>query len=339
MGLQIAILYNHDHGLVAGENQDALATLSVIEAARAVAEACRKNAWDPILYPAPNNPEEFIQALYQSRANLVFNLVEALAGETRLEAAVAWLYELVRIPYTGSPPLTISLCLNKSLAKAVLRDAGLPVPAGYLIHRSDEPIVGLCFPLIVKPAYEDASHGIAVESVVYDEAAARARAQYIISRYQQPALIEEFIEGREFNISILAEGDKAHVLPAGEIDFSDFPEGKPRLVTYAAKWIDESLECKGTKPIPAQLEPTLSEQITRIALAAYRTLGLRDYGRVDLRLHPRNGPVILEVNSNPDISPDAGLARAAARAGMNYDQLIGYIVQLALSRQSNWKAD
>jgi D-alanine-D-alanine ligase len=188
---------------------------------------------------------------------------------------------------------------------------------------------------MVKPVHEDASHGISLESVCPDAAAARARARYVIERYRQPALVEEFVDGREFNISVLGEGVGARTLELMEIDYSDFPAGAPHLITYNAKWEEESAECTGSKPVPARdLDPELAARIRSAALGAYRAIGLRDYGRVDIRLHPEAGPLVLDVNSNPDISPGAGLARAAARSGLPYVELVGGVVEAAAARAS-----
>jgi D-alanine-D-alanine ligase len=333
MSHRILILYNRDEGLAHGEAADALAATAVLEAVRGVEDACHENGWRPEVLAAPEDPRALLEVIDRQRADCIFNLVEALGGEVRFEAAVAWMFELAGIPYTGSPPLALSVALQKPLTRAVLRGADLPVPAGCLLARGDEPIAALRPPFIVKPSREDASHGISLESVVEDVDAARRRARYVIERYRQPALIEEFIEGREFNVSILGEGEDAFALPLGEIDFSDFPGDKPRLVTYTAKWVESSPECLGTKPIPArELDAETATRLAGVAVAAYRAIGLRDYGRIDLRLHPREGPYILDVNSNPDISPGAGLARAALRSGMTYAQLIAHVVQGAHAR-------
>jgi D-alanine-D-alanine ligase len=333
MSLRVLILYNDDLELAHGEPHDGLAAAAVLEEVRAVADACRESGWEPVALAAPREPQRLLEVIEQAHADAIFNLVEALAGEVRLEAAVAWVYELARVPYTGSPPAALSLALQKHLTNAALRGLELPVPRGRVLERGDEPLEDLCPPLIVKPTREDASHGISLDSVATGHEAARARARYVIERYRQPALVEEFVEGREFNVSLLGEGQGARVLPLAEIDYTGFPAGQPRLVTYAAKWVEESQECRGTNPVaPTDLAPELADAIARIALAAYRAIGLRDYGRIDIRLHPERGPLILDVNSNPDISPTAGLARAALRGGMTYARLVAQVVEWALAR-------
>jgi D-alanine-D-alanine ligase len=332
---RILILYNDDAGLAHGEALDEVATRAVIEQVRDVEAACRAAGHEVQRAAAPARPRELLGLLEETRPELVFNLVESLRGEARLEAAVAWLFELEGLSYTGSPAPALSLALDKPLTNGLLRGQGLPVPRGQVLRRGDEPLAQLSPPLIVKPTREDASHGITLESVVADAAAARARARYILERYGQPALVEEFAEGRELNVSVLGEGESARSLLLAEIDYSGFPAGKPHLITYAAKWEEQSAECLGSNPMPARdLAPELAARISELAVGAYRAVGLRDYGRVDLRLHPERGPLILDVNANPDLSEKAGLARAARWSGLRYDQLIEQIVQAALRRRA-----
>jgi D-alanine-D-alanine ligase len=333
MSRRIAVLYDPRAGLLPGEPEDALAADEVHQVSQDVAAACRSCGWDAWLVEVPSQPTALLQGLERDRPDLVFNLVEGLGGQSRLEAAVPILLELAHHPYTGSPPLALVLGLEKPLVRDLLRGRGLPVPPGQLLARGDEPLDGLAFPCIVKPAHEDASHGISTDSVVADAAAARRRAAWVRERYEQAALVEEFVDGREFNVSILGEGAAATALPLAEIDFAGFPLGRPRLVTYAAKWQPSSPEYTGSASVPAEgLESGVRERLIAVSLEAYRALGLRDYGRVDLRLHAQRGPMLLEVNPNPDLSPDAGLARAAARAGLSYAELIGRIVEGALAR-------
>lgn len=336
--LRIGVLFNDDDNLEHGDPTDALAVQAVRECARAAAAACRENGWDAVEIPAPRDPLELIARLRDERVDVVFNLVEAVDGDASLEPAVASLLELAGIPYTGSPPRAMTLALEKPITRAVLAALGVPVPAGVTLVRGDESLAGLRYPVIVKPAASDASHGISLESVVDDEAAARARAAFIRATYGQAAVVEEFIEGRELNVSILGEGEGAEPLPLFEIDFDeDYPTGKPRVVTYVSKWGPEDHpEYQGSWSVPVKdLSPAMAEQVRATALAAFRAIGLRDYGRVDLRLHPERGPFVVDVNPNPDISPCAGLNHAADEGGLTHAQLIGRVVQSALERRKH----
>lgn len=354
--MKIAVLYNDDATLAHGQAKDALAVQGVAEEAEAVAQACRELGHEPTPVRTEGSPAALLAALERTRPDLVFNLCESIAGQARLEAAVAWLLEWSGLPYTGSGPVAMTLALEKPLAKAVLSAHGVPVARGCVLVRGDEPVADtaqpggqstgqptgspLRPPLIVKPSREDASHGIGTDSVVQTEAAARERARWVIEHYHQPALVEEFAGGREFNVALLGEGEQAQVLPLGEIDFTAFPKDRPPLVSYDAKWVPDSVEYKATPSVAAKsMSPALEVAVHTTALAAYRALGLRDYGRVDMRLRPDTSGdetaaslVVLEVNPNPDISPDAGLARAAGRAHLTYAELIGRVLEAARGR-------
>jgi D-alanine-D-alanine ligase len=330
--MRVIIFYNLEQELHGGEITDSLAIAAVQGAATAVERACIECGWEVKRCCAPEDPVAFLSLLGSLQPNMIFNLVESLKGDSRLETGAIWLYELAGLPYTGSPPRATMLALEKPVTRALLSMHGVPIPAGQLFESGDEPINGLRPPWIVKPAREDASHGITLKSVVQDESSLRERIRYIYECYHQEALVEEFIAGREFNVSILGEGSNAVALSLAEIDFTHFPPG-PRLITYNAKWMYDSPEYTGSVPIAAtNLSDELRMRITTVALDAYRVIGLRDYGRIDLRLHPEAGPLVMDVNANPDISPDAGLARAAARSGIDYVSLIRRIVTHALER-------
>lgn len=335
--MRVAVLYNLDENLERGDPTDALAVQAVRGCAQAVAAACRENGWEAVLVAAPRDPAALVQRLREEGAEVVFNLVEAVDGDARLEAAVGWLLQLAGLPFTGAPPRAMTLALEKPLARAVLAAGGVPVPAGVVLTGDDDdaPLEGLRYPVIVKPAASDASHGISLESVVHSPDAARARARWLRATYDQAAVVEEFIEGRELNVSILGEGPGATPLPLFEIDFDeDYPPDAPRMVTYISKWgPEEHPEYKGSWSVPVtDLPPAQAERVREVALAAYRALGLRDYGRVDLRLHAQRGPFVVDVNPNPDLSPCAGLNLAADEAGLTHARLVGRIVQAALER-------
>ena len=317
--LTVAILFNDDHTLVAGEERDRLAVEGVDAVAATVADAVREAGWSEWRMAVGRDLHAVADRLRDQRPHVVFNLVESVGGRPRMEAAMAWVLEWLELPYTGSPPEAMSAGLDKAHAKALLAAAGIPVPGGG-------------FPAIVKPRWQDASHGIGAESVVADPAAAAARVAYVRARYLQDAVVEEFIEGREFNLSLLGPADSASLLPPSEIDFSQFTPGRPRVVGFEAKWSEDSADFRGTTPFFPTLEPAVLDTLQAVATGAYAAIGLRDYGRVDVRLHPRRGPFVVDVNPNPDLSTDAGLARAAGRAGFTYAQLVCDIVRRALAR-------
>lgn len=274
-----------------------------------------------------------ISHIEESNPDVIFNLCESLYGESRYEMYAAGLFELLKIPYTGSPPLALGLALNKRKSKQVLRSAGLAVPSSVLaISGQSFSLSDLESPYIIKPIREDASTGISSKSVVKTKEEVEERVKFIHENYKQPALIEEFIPGREINISIMGSAEP-RVLAIGEIDFSKMPKGEPNIVSYQAKWNPESPLFGGTEPVyPAKLEEELKTKMERAAVKAYLEIGCRDYARIDMRLRDDGKFYILEVNANPDISPDSGFDRAAKVAGMNYSQWICEIVQNALQR-------
>jgi D-alanine-D-alanine ligase len=336
--LRIGIWRSADTGLAHGEAHDALAVQAVGDEARAIDDACRANGWTPVAVAADADPSLTLAALSEARCDVVFQLCESIAGEARFEAAAAWMLEWARIPYTGSGPVAITIALQKPLARAVLAARGVPVPNGFDLESATGPIpmpIDAGSRWIVKPSREDASHGISLASVVTAERAIRERAAWVLATYRQPALVEEFVDGREINVSILGRGKDAHVLPLAEIDWTGFPAGAPRIVTFTAKWDPSSSEYKGSMPGPIRdLAPELEALVRARARAAYDAVGLEGYGRIDLRVHPTRGPLVIDVNPNPDISPDAGLAKAAARGGIAYEELIARIVRSATERSA-----
>lgn len=338
--MRVGIFESADTGLAHGAAHDALAVTAVGDASHAIRAAVRRLGWTPVDVRASTDPRATLASLDAAAADVVFQLAESIGGEARYEAAAAWLLEWARIPYTGSGPVAITLALEKPRTRAVLAAALVPTPIGFVARSAGEALPPVfaahrsVLAWIVKPSREDASHGIEIASVVRSERELRERIDYVIATYRQPALVEEFVDGREFNVSLLAREDGGvDVLPIAEIDYSGFPAGAPRLVTFKAKWDAASPEYKGSMPKPAEDVPqAIAAALRERALAAWEAIGLAGYGRIDLRLHPERGPLVLDVNPNPDISPDAGLALAARRGGIEYEQLIVRIVRDALRR-------
>ena len=264
----------------------------------------------------------------------VFNLCESIDGIASLEPLLPMLLERAGFAYTGSPPLTLGLAVHKHRAKDVLRGAGVPTPEAALLTTPDVSRVSLQFPLIVKPAREDASVGISLQSVVHDRAALERQVTYVLGHYRQPALVERYIEGREIYVSMLGRPEGgAQILPLYEIDFSEMPAGAPRIVSFDGKWVESSPEFRGTKPVPCTLSPDLMARLTDAAETAFAAMELRDYARLDVRLSADGTPYVIDVNPNCDLSDGAGFARAASAAGLGYDAMVGRIVELALQRR------
>jgi D-alanine-D-alanine ligase len=268
--------------------------------------------------------------------DLVFNLTESLAQDSRNEIVMPAVLDMLGIPFTGSGSMALGLCLHKPKAKDILRSRGVPTPASCTVERvRDAAGVDLPFPVFCKLAREDASVGIRDDNVINDKRSLVRRVRALIEEFDQPVLIERYVEGREVYVTLLGNARVAP-LPFHEIDFSLMPPGRPRIVSYAAKWDETSPEYAGTTPVPVtEITPVLRASIERAAISAFRALELRDYGRVDFRVADDGTPYVIDVNPNCDISPDAGVARAAKAAGMNYPQLIGRICEIAWERYRN----
>lgn len=336
--MKVAVCYNRvPPKLRRGEAADRISEEGAAEEAKAVRRALRELGHDAELVPLGSDPGKFLAALRTAKPAAVFNLCEGFWGDSRKELHVAALLELSGLPYSGSAPLCLGLSQDKARTKDLLVRHKLPTPPYALIEpgASIQTLDDLVFPLIVKPRCEDASLGITHESIVEDSAALHARIRYIHQTYHQGALIEEFIAGREINAAVLGNGP-GEVLPPSEIIFQP---GLPRaIVSYAGKWLEHSSEYAGTVPVcPAPLDQHDAVSIKEVALRAFALLGCRDYARVDIRL--RDGiPYILEVNANPDISPGAGLARAAAVHGLPYPVLVERILDMTIKRKERQRA-
>ena len=279
-----------------------------------------------------------IRSLEELAPAVVFNLCESIRGDNRFEGLLPLLLDLEGISYTGSGAFPLSLALRKDKTKEVLRARGVPTPAAELLDHPDTSRVTLDFPLIVKPVREDASVGICSASVVRDRQALDDRVKYVLAHYRQPVLVEQYIEGREIYVSLLERpGDRPQIFPFFEIDFSDMPSDRPRIVSFEGKWVEDSVEYRGTRPVRCEgLSPALRTRVAETALAAFEAIGLRDYARMDVRLAPDGVPYVIDVNPNCDLSDLAGGFSKAARAGgLSYEDVVLRLVELALSRRPN----
>lgn len=265
--------------------------------------------------------------------DIAINLCESLRGDPRYEIPVVVLFEARGVDYTGNPPLALRLCLDKGKARQTLAEAGVPTPAGaYITSRAELAALGeLPLPAIVKPGRQDGSIGIESASVVRTRAALEQRVRYVLKELG-PAVVEAFIDGREFNVSILGDLEP-RCLPIAEIDFSGMPADVPNIVSYKAKWDTSTKEYKGTVPVFDTTNEVLARRLRKAALGAFRALSLRDYARIDLRVDAEGRPFVVDVNPNCDLAPDAGFPRAAAKDGLEYEALIQTLIGFALDRR------
>jgi D-alanine-D-alanine ligase len=294
-------------------------------------------AYDVSVVNVRDDVHILLDAIARNQPDVVLNLVEYLNDDATHEALVAGLYELLGVSYTGNGPLALATCQNKHRTKILLAAAGLPTPRFLLAEKTPLPAGhGLRFPLIVKPAFEDASGGIEVTSVVRDEAALEAQINHVLVQFEMPALVEEYIDGREIYVSLLGRvNDRPQIFPFFEIDFSDMPADRPKIVSFEGKWVEDSVEYRGTRPVRCEgLTPAMRSHVADTAMAAFDAIELRDYARMDIRLTAEGTPYVIDVNPNCDLSDLAGGFSKAARAGgLSYKDVILRIVSLALSRR------
>lgn len=334
---QALILFNMPStGSVGGCERFPESDSGVLEEVRAVEEALERLGV-PFRKVGVRRLEEVVGAISGGREWLVVNLVESLDGSAEGACEVPTVCRAFGRQFTGSDSRCLGLTLDKNLAKWTLRSQGVRTPRWIFspVGGELESSPDLCFPVIVKPIRADASEGIDVASVVGSPGGELISAvRRIHEDLGQGALVEEFLDGREFNISLVQHGRTLEVLPPAEIEFIDFPQGRPRIVDYAAKWLPQSFEYRNTvRKIPTSLEESAAEEIRSVALAAWKAVGCRDYARVDLRLDANGVPQVLEVNANPDISLEGGFSAALSAARMDHAQFVGILLENASARR------
>jgi D-alanine-D-alanine ligase len=330
---EITIVYNDPEKIEPKPQNLDLSIIEVKNEIEFVENSLRKAGFKVNVLPV-YNARRFINDILNLKTDLIYNFCEMVELESQEEVFAAGLFELVKVPYTGAPPMTLGLCLDKAKTKIILSHYGIPTAKFDLFNESIDGCkkINLRFPVIVKPVREDASTGINEKSVVYDRKEIEERVEYIIKMFKQPALVEEFIDGREVNVAILGNNPPV-VLPISEIDFSHLPSHLPKIVSYEAKWIPNTDYYEKTIPIcPAPLEPELERKIKDIALSCYKIMGCRDYARVDMRIDKEGNPYVLEVNPNPDLSRNAGFMRSASVYGLTPEETIVKIAEIAIER-------
>jgi D-alanine-D-alanine ligase len=298
-------------------------------------EALEKLGHEPF-YQVLDGSSQSLCSLTRCGADLVFNLTESFAGDDTMDVNIAAYLDLIGIPYTGTGPRGLFLGQEKSVAKKLFQFQGIKTPffatsyKGMLDHSDD-----IKFPLIVKPTSEDGSIGIDCDSVVETVKELMERIHYIHEEFDSPALIEEFIDGREIYAAVLGNSNP-EVLPLIELDLSKLPKGTPRVAGQDVKFERESEAYKLTKSFPVEdLDEDLREKLSKTAKSAFIALRFRDYGRIDMRLDKKGEVYVIEANPNPWLASSQEFAMAARKSGRTYTQLIGEIVDLAVARARN----
>jgi D-alanine-D-alanine ligase len=322
----ILVIYSVIESLARGEARDLITDMETVSIAQAITDGLASLQYKAQMAPIRTLDDVAANiAELDPDATLVFNLCEALGGVSGLEAEVPRLLERFGFCYVGADANNLDACLDKGHAKAYLLEHGIPTAPYQILYTGHEP-VHVPLPAIVKPLHEDCSIGLSPQSMVCDEEALRRQAAYILRTYQQPALVEMFLDGREFLVSLWGN-DPPQALAIAQVDYSNSPDPRFAFDHFEAKWNDTY-----STLLPAPVDRATYERICQIALAAYGVMGCRDYARVDMR--EKDGMLyVLEVNPNPGLAPTSGFAKAARLAGYTYAQMTRQLARLAWERR------
>lgn len=333
-GKKVAVLYTSVvESLVGVEDEKMRETMDLAVSARAVADGLAASGVTSAHFAFGKDIVALAKSFRSFGADAVFNLSECPLNSAQKEPHGAAFLELLRLPYTGNGPMPLSVCNNKGLTKRILSSHGIPTPGFRLYSEIPREASGLAFPAIVKPAREDGSAGITEDSIVEDDAGLAERVGHVIEKYGQEALAEEFVGGREFNVAVLGNGtaeDPHRTFPPAELVYRN---RRWRICSFESKWDPAHPSYAEIAPqCPAEIPGELRARLSALTIQCARVFGLCGYSRVDFRTDGNGKLFVLEVNPNPDISPDAGLARAARAEGFSYESLLLEILRLGLAR-------
>jgi len=329
--LRVAVLYNAYQDTTPDPKADTGGIWHLRQMIRRIARTIRGLGHNATVIPLAGDLSSLQRKLDNLRPDVVFNQYDDNVHGALYEMRVAAFIRMLGYPMTGSPALGLGLSRYKYMAASLLKGAGIPIPPEtVLIERvSETDLHKWQFPLIVHPGQEHAGIGLQRDSVVWTKKALKKKVREVLRAYEQPALVQRFLPGREFNVGLVG-GRKLSVMPLAEVDYSRLPSTIPPIMSYAAKWIETSVEYKRTQIIcPAEVEPGLAELIGRTAVKAFRVVGGWGYGRVDVRLDEDGQPRVLEVNCNPCLDNGMGLARSAEQAGISYPELLQAVIKAA----------
>lgn len=282
---------------------------------------------------------DFPIRLEATRPDFVFNIAEGLYGPNR-ESHVPAICEFYGVPCHASDPMTLSLCLHKGRTKELLVARGVPTAPFQLIgSRQEARNCSLAFPLFAKPVHEGSGKGVTVASLCQNRAELVSQVEHLLTTYQQPVLVEQWLPGLEFTAAVIGNGPEARCLPLVALRFDALPDGAPPIYGYEAKWLwDTVAQPLEIYECPAAVSPELADRVAQVALGAYHALECRDWCRIDLRCDADGQPMVVELNPLPGILPDprdnSCFPKAARAAGMAYDELIQTVADIAWRRIS-----
>jgi D-alanine-D-alanine ligase len=328
----VALAYNADTGIVPDMPEDRGSTADLRHMIRDMARVLRSLGHRVTVLPLAHDLFAFQRKLRRLGPDVVFNQYDDVVHGALYEMRFAAMVRMMGFPLTGSPALALGLSRYKHMSASLLQGTGIPIPpcTELLEKVGDVDRHEWRFPLIVQPSQEHAGIGLDRDSIVRSKRALRGQVRKILLTYGQPALVQLFLPGREFNVGIVG-GKRARVMPLAEVRYRDLPPEIPPIMSYAAKWIETSVEYKKTSVIcPAAVEPELGRQINDVAMRAFRAVRAWGYSRVDIRLDETGVPRVLEVNCNASLEEGVALARSADKAGITYPQLMQMVIDAAL---------
>jgi D-alanine-D-alanine ligase len=333
----ITVLFNHVTSLTFGTKQDILADEDTVLTAKKIASVLKHSGFKVSLFEVN---EKTVQKLPTIKTDFFFNLCGGIGNLPNSEHEVVDILDRINIPYSGASSDKLLLTTNKVITKKYFNKYNIPTPSYQVFKSKDEKLKdGLTFPLIVKPIAEDCSFGIHSDSVVINSKQLRKKVEDVIRTYKEPALVEDYINTRELNVTIVGNGEQAKVLPISEIVFgkSYNQKKKWKIVDFAAKWLEDSVSYHDTVGIcPSDLSASIKDRIEKYALKAYKKIcGNPGYARFDIRLAEDNKIYFLEINLNPDISDGMGAARSAKAYGWNYPDFLHKIIEVSINRHSS----
>ncbi len=330
--LHVALVYNAASGLVTDTPEDRGSTADLRKMIHHMGRALRSLGHRVTILPLADDLFQFHRKLRRLEPDVVFNQYDDVVHGVFSEMLFAAIVQMMGFRITGSPALALGLSRYKHTTSKLLQGLGIPIPpcTEVLEKVGDVDRHEWKFPLIVQPSHEDAGIGLDRNSVVRTKKALRNQVRHVLQEFKQPALVQAFLPGREFNVGIIG-GKRMRLMPLAEVVYEDMPPEIPPIMSYAAKWIENSLEYKKTSILcPTVVEPELGRQLNDIAIRAFRAVRAWGYGRVDIRLDEEGNPRVLEVNCNASLEDGLGLARSAKRAGIGYPQLLQMVIDAAM---------
>ncbi|MFH2021528.1 MAG: ATP-grasp domain-containing protein [archaeon] len=325
--MKIAILYSHVESKENGDDLDLIAEQDILQSVASMEILLKDMHFDVVKVRFSKNMYEDLRNI---APDFVINLCDSFEDSSKLEGTVPAVLELLKIPYSGGSLLPVSVCLDKARAKELLLAHGLPTPRFQLIDNQDFELE-IKLPVIVKPNFEDASIGIRRGCVVFDMASLKERVKLVLETYNQPVIIEEFIEGREFDVCLIGNNDPI-VFPVSESVFKNYSKDEIKICDYESKWVEDDKHYNDiVSEYPAKISKELERKLVDISKKAYKVVRMHGYARIELRVRD-NEPYIIEVNQNPDISVGYLFFKLAKYIGIEKEELITKLINYGLER-------